>query len=74
MNSILVILISCSLVYFLAFQLGVHRGRKESWMKEYRRGYRMGYDRARKDLSELFKLPDGELLLRIWELRRSAGK
>jgi hypothetical protein len=74
MNYILGILIACAVVYALAFRLGVRRGRKESRMKEYRRGYRMGYDRARKDLSELFNLPDGELLLRIRELRRSAGK
>jgi hypothetical protein len=74
MNIALVIIILCSLVYALAFRLGVRRGRKESWMSEYRRGYSRGYDRARKELSDLFNLPDGELLLRVRELRRSAGK
>jgi len=74
MNYILAIIILCALVYTLAFRLGVRRGRKESWMKEYRKGYRVGYERARKDLSELFRLKDEELLLRIRELRRSAGK
>ncbi len=74
MDTILVILIACAIVYALAYRLGVRRGRKESWMREYRRGYRMGYDRSRQDISELFKLPDGELLLRIRELRKSAGK
>jgi hypothetical protein len=74
MNVVLVIIISCALVYALAYRLGVRRGRKESRMKEYRRGYSMGYDRARNDLSELFNLNDDDLLLRIRELRRSAGK
>ena len=74
MNSILVIVIACALVYTLGYRLGVRRGRKESRMKEYQRGYKTGYDRARKDLSELFTLKDEDLLLRIRELRRSAGK
>lgn len=74
MNIILVMIIACSLVYALAFRLGVRRGRKESAMNEFRRGFRTGYDRARKDVTGLFSLPDGELLMRIRDLRRSAGK
>jgi hypothetical protein len=74
MDYILALIIACAIVYAVAYRLGVRRGRKESWMKEYRRGYRMGYDRARKDLSELFTLKDEDLLPRIRELRRSAGK
>jgi len=74
MNSILVILIVGALAYTLGFRLGVRRGRKESWMREYRQGFRKGYDRARKDLSELFRLNDQDLLLRIREMRRTAGK
>ena len=74
MNSILVILIACAIVYALAFRLGVRRGRKESWMKEYRRGYRAGYDRAGKELTELLKLKDEELLPRLREMRRTAGE
>jgi hypothetical protein len=37
-------------------------------------GYRKGYEQARNDLSELFRLKDEDLLLRIRELRRSEGK
>jgi len=74
MNYILVILIACALVYTLAYRLGVRRGRKESGMHEYRRGYRAGYDRSRNDLSELFRLEDEDLLLRIRELRKTAGQ
>jgi hypothetical protein len=74
MNYILVILIACALVYTLAYRLGVRRGRKESGMHEYRRGYRAGYDQSRKDLSELFRLEDEDLLLRIRELRKTAGQ
>ena len=74
MNVILVIVIACAFVYTLGYRLGIRRGRKESWMREYRRGYRKGYDRARKDISELFKLNDDDLLIRIRELRRTLGK
>jgi len=74
MNIILVILIVSAFVYTLGYRLGVRRGKKECLMKEYQRGYRLGYDRARKDLSELFHLNDDDLLLRIRELRRLAGK
>jgi hypothetical protein len=38
----------------LGFRLGVLRGRKESRMKEYRRGYRQGYEHSRR---EMFLLP-----------------
>jgi len=74
MDYILAILIACSAGYALGYNLGVRRGRKESRMTEYRNGYREGYDRARKDLSDLFRLDDEDLLVRIRELRKSAGK
>ena len=74
MDYILVILIACAAGYALGYRFGVRRGKKESRMTEYRNGYRAGYDRARNDLSELFRLDDDDLLKRIRELRRSAGK
>jgi hypothetical protein len=74
MNTILLILIASAMVYALAFRLGVRRGRNESRMYEFRRGHRKGYEQARNDLSELFRLKDEDLLLRIRELRRSEGK
>ncbi len=74
MNWILVIVIACAFAYTLGYRLGVLRGKKESRMREYRHGYRTGYDRARKDLSELFKLTDEDILDRIKELRRSAAE
>ena len=74
MDYILVILIACAAGYGLGYRFGVRRGKKESRMTEYWNGYRTGYDRARNDLSELFRLDDDDLLKRIRELRRSAGK
>ena len=41
MNIVLVILITCSVVYALAFRLGVRRGKKESWI-----GYKLHIDAA----------------------------
>jgi hypothetical protein len=74
MNSILVIAIACAITYTLGYRLGVKRGRKESRMGEYRRGFRMGYDHARKELSEMLRLEDEDLLRRIRKLRESSGK
>jgi hypothetical protein len=54
MDLILVILIACAAGYLLGFRLGVGRGRKESRLKEYRRGYRQGIDHARKDFLSSF--------------------
>ncbi len=74
MNWILVIVIACALAYALGYRLGVLRGKKESRMREYREGFRKGYDRARKDLSELFRLKDEDILQRIRELRRTTAE
>ena len=54
MNLILVILIACAAGYLLGFRLGVGRGRRESRMKEYRRGYRQGIEHARKEFLSSF--------------------
>jgi len=48
-------------VYTLAFHLGVRRGRRESRMKEFRRGYRQGYEYSRKENLSRLNQGSGEV-------------
>jgi hypothetical protein len=61
MDTILVILIACAVVYTLGFHLGIRRGRKVSRMKEYRRGYQQGYEHSRKEILSRLNQGTGEV-------------
>jgi hypothetical protein len=49
MNQILVLIIVFALAYAVGFRFGVLRGKRESRMKEFRRGYQAGFDQAREN-------------------------
>ncbi len=73
MNTILVIGIACAVACMLGYHLGVGRGRKEGRRGEYFRGFRMGYDQAKKELTERLRMEDDDPVVRIGDLRGKAG-